>query len=136
VSIVLLFMTDNIVYICSKELVKVNFFCQLDGLSSELPFKVSSLLPSNKGRSTVVHSLTSALGLMNPGFSNTRRLQIVTPSKASYKDLAVYHTRDYLDTVLDLSFSSNQASNATEFGLEDVSAHIVPTPCLSPDSRE
>jgi hypothetical protein len=59
---------------------------------------------------------------MSPSFSNTRRLQVITPSKASYKDLAVYHSRDYLDTVLDPSPGTNQASNVTEFGLEDVSA--------------
>src|SRR5271168_3814334 len=87
--------------------------------------KVSSLLPSNKGRSTVVHSLISSIGLMSPIFSNSRRLQLVTPLKASYKDLAVYHGRDYLDTVLSLPSSANQASNATEFGLEDVSADIL-----------
>jgi histone deacetylase 8 len=62
---------------------------------------------------------------MNPIFSKTRHLQLVTPSKASYKDLAVYHSRDYLDTVLDPSFSANKASNATEFGLEDVSADLA-----------
>ncbi|KAF8804773.1 Arginase/deacetylase [Phlegmacium glaucopus] len=96
-------MSDHtVVYICSKELVKV-----------------SSLLPSNKGRSTVVHSLISSIGLMIPTFSDSRRLQVVTPSKASYKDLAVYHSRDYLDAVLDPSSSANQASSATEFGLED-----------------
>jgi len=80
---------------------------------------VSSLLPSNKGRSTIVHSLVCAIGLMNPTFSNSRRLQVVTPSKATYKDLAVYHSRDYLDTVLDPSPSPNQVPNASEFGLED-----------------
>jgi histone deacetylase 8 len=62
---------------------------------------------------------------MSPVFSNSRRLQVITPSKASYKDLAVYHSRDYLDTVLDPSPSANRASNVTEFGLEDVSADIV-----------
>lgn len=68
------------------------------------------------------------MGLMNPTFSKSRRLQVVTPLKASYKDLAVYHSRDHLDTVLDSSPSANQAStNTTEFGLEDVSADIVVT---------
>ena len=68
---------------------------------------------------------------MSPIFSNSRRLQVITPLKASYRDLAVYHTRDYLDTVLDPSPSANQASNATEFGLEDVSADTVATLYLS-----
>lgn len=62
---------------------------------------------------------------MSPFFSNTRRLQVITPSKASYKDLAVYHSRNYLDTVLDPSPGAIQASNVAEFGLEDVSADLV-----------
>ena len=121
-------MGDSVVYICSKELVKVNLFLKYFSFLNY--FKVSSLLPSNKGRSIVVHSLISSLGLMNPIFSNTRHLQLVTPSKASYNDLAVYHSRDYLDIVLDPSFSANQASNATEFGLEDVSADLAASSSL------
>ena len=78
-----------------------------------------------------MHSLISSIGLMSPVFSNSRRLQVITPSKASYKDLAMYHSRDYLDTVLDLSPGTNQASNVTEFGLEDVSADIAATLYLS-----
>ena len=58
---------------------------------------------------------------MSPVFSNSRHLQVITPSKARYKDLAVYHSRDYLDAVLDPSQGANQASNGAEFGLEDVS---------------
>lgn len=72
------------------------------------------------------------MGLTSPIFSNSKRLQVVTPSKASYKDLAVYHSRDYLDTVLDPSSSAIQASNAAEFGLEDVSADILATLYPSP----
>ena len=62
---------------------------------------------------------------MSPIFSNSRRLQVITPTKASYKDLAVYHSRDYLDTVLDSFPGANQASNVTEFGLEDVSCNSL-----------
>jgi histone deacetylase 8 len=71
---------------------------------------------------------------MSPIFSNSRRLQVITPLKASYKDLAVYHTRDYLDAVLDpspLESPSAKKRNVTEFGLEDVSADIVATLYLS-----
>jgi histone deacetylase 8 len=56
---------------------------------------------------------------MLPTFSQTRRLQIVTPRKATYKDLAVYHTRDYLETVLQLSRDSSNSELDNEFGLED-----------------
>ncbi|KAF8962333.1 hypothetical protein BDZ97DRAFT_1122965 [Flammula alnicola] len=90
--------------------------------------QISSLLPSNKKRSMVVHSLVSALGLMNSNLnaSARRRLQVVTQIKASYKDLAVYHTRDYLDVVLDSSAAvdgedrlENGSTVNAEFGLED-----------------
>ncbi len=61
---------------------------------------------------------------MIPTFSQTRRLQIVTPRKATYKDLAAYHTRDYLETVLQLSRDSTKRLELdvldNEFGLEDV----------------
>ena len=66
---------------------------------------------------------------MNPNYSETRRLQVITPKRATYKDLAVYHTRDYLDAVLDSSKSKLDAHTAreqpqvvvnAEYGLEDV----------------
>lgn len=71
----------------------------------------------------IVHSLVSALGLMNNNASENRRLQVVTPRKASYKDLAVYHTRDYLDAVLDVNNADEgqetEVEINAEFGLED-----------------
>lgn len=89
--------------------------------------KVSSLLPSNKQRSVVVHSLVKAFELMNDqcdgGTPYRRRLQIVTPQKANYSDLAVYHSRDYLDIVLDPTLTGDARSVAlenNEYGLEDV----------------
>ncbi|KAG6816139.1 hypothetical protein H0H87_008374 [Tephrocybe sp. NHM501043] len=53
----------------------------------------SSQLPSNKQRSSTVHSLIHAFGL-------SKRVKVIRPIRASYKDLATYHTREYLDTVL------------------------------------
>ncbi|KAF9476814.1 histone deacetylase complex protein [Pholiota conissans] len=90
--------------------------------------KISALLPSNKKRSMIVHSLVSSLGLMNnpKASENARRLQVVSPRKASYKDLAVYHTRDYLNAVLDASNLTTDGEDQetdilvnAEFGLED-----------------
>ncbi|PPQ90526.1 hypothetical protein CVT25_015816 [Psilocybe cyanescens] len=86
--------------------------------------KISSLLPSNKNRSMIVHSLISSLGLMGLDASQTRRLQVVTPRKATYKDLAMYHTRDYLEVVLDAKNSdanpeTRSLSVDAEFGLSD-----------------
>jgi histone deacetylase 8 len=61
---------------------------------------------------------------MSPEFSNTRRLQVVNPGRATYKDLAIYHSRDYLDFVLDPKNSTRELSSnsdeANDFGLEDV----------------
>jgi histone deacetylase 8 len=87
--------------------------------------QISALLPSNKKRSMIVHSLVSALGLMKSNASDraNRRLQVVAPRKASYKDLAVYHTRDYLDAVLDVNKADEEQETEVginaEFGLED-----------------
>ncbi|KAF9041205.1 histone deacetylase complex protein [Panaeolus papilionaceus] len=93
----------RVVYICSQEL-----------------SKISSLLPSNKQRSSVVHALVKAFGLMSPEFSSTKHLQVVTPRRATYKDLATYHTKDYLDATLNhTSQSDDEETLQTEFGLED-----------------
>ncbi|KAG8940117.1 hypothetical protein FRC03_005774 [Tulasnella sp. 419] len=94
--------------------------------------KVSSLLPSNKGRSLLVHSLVKSFGFFKPSekdppIKNT--LIFLKPVPATQKDLLVYHDQDYLDKVLspvsqeDASVSqkgSTDSDNA-EFGLEDVS---------------
>lgn len=71
----------------------------------------------------IVHSLISSLGLMTSSPSQKRRLVVVTPRRASYKDLSVYHTRDYLDAILDTNNPDKKESEAepnAEFGLEDV----------------
>jgi histone deacetylase 8 len=72
----------------------------------------------------IVHALVSAMGLMSPEFSNTRRIQVVNPGRATYKDLTIYHSRDYLDFVLDPKNSmrelSTNSDRTNKFGLEDV----------------
>ena len=100
-----------------------------DNLQTLVPNQISSLLPSNKKRSMVVHSLISSLGLMTSSPFQQRRLVVVTPRKASYKDLSVYHTRDYLDAILDTGNSSkneNESEPSAEFGLEDVKYYSMP----------
>ncbi|KZT10434.1 histone deacetylase complex protein [Laetiporus sulphureus 93-53] len=63
--------------------------------------KCSSLLPSNHHRSFLVHSLAKAYGLFDPSTDRNRtKLQILRPTPANYKDLSVYHSRDYLSAVL------------------------------------
>lgn len=68
----------------------------------------------------LVHSLVLELGLLSAG---TPGLQLVAPTRASYKDLAVYHSRDYLDFVLNPQNSSRADGGVDagfEFGLQDV----------------
>ncbi|GLB39330.1 putative deacetylase [Lyophyllum shimeji] len=61
-------------------------------VSAEL-IAASSQLPSNKQRSSTIHSLIHELGL-------SKRVKVIRPVRASYKELAAYHTREYLDAVL------------------------------------
>lgn len=72
----------------------------------------------------IVHSLVSSLGLMsNTATSCKRQLQVISPRQATFKELAAYHTRDYLEVVLDKT-SDKQSSGSepglnAELGLED-----------------
>ncbi|KAG6825222.1 hypothetical protein H0H92_004355 [Tricholoma furcatifolium] len=80
-------------------------------VSSEL-IAASSQLPSNRGRSSAVHSLIHAFGL-------SRRVKVLRPVPASYKDLAVYHTKDYLDFVLASNTTTPSTNELHEvFGLD------------------
>ena len=71
-----------------------------------------------------MHSLINSLGILIPDFSKSCRLQVVTPRRASFNDLAVYHTRDYLEVVLNKNNGNEDLkANITldnDFGLEDV----------------
>ncbi|TFL02091.1 hypothetical protein BDV98DRAFT_592583 [Pterulicium gracile] len=83
-------------------------------LSKEL---VSSLLPSNRMRSNLSHSLISSLGLLK-----APSIKVYKPVPATRKDLVAYHTPDYVDHVLDPVNSSRDvvsSSEGDEFGLED-----------------
>lgn len=76
---------------------------------SDVPTKISSFLPVNKGRSAMVHSLAASLGLFS-------QMKMIKPIRASYKDLQVYHSRDYLDFVLN---PQGEITSNAQFGLED-----------------
>ena len=87
------------------------------------PFQVSSLLPSNRNRSLLVHSLVSALGLFKAADPAGRKcIQVLRPRKATARELLAYHTRDYLECALRPRGSSDDQdqSQIAEFGLEDV----------------
>ena len=93
----------------------------------------SSLLPSNRNRSTFVHALVTSLGLLRrcsgshpPENSTSHQLTVLRPSPASRLDLTSYHDRSYIDTLLADPPGPDPAS-CKEFGLEDVTA----TPILS-----
>lgn len=72
------------------------------------------------------------MGLMLSEFSESRRLQVINPRRATMKDLSVYHSRDYLDFVLDSGISSQKEQSTilvnAEFGLEDVRLLFYTTP--------
>jgi histone deacetylase 8 len=89
--------------------------------------QISSLLPSNKRRSILTHSLISSLGLLSS--ESNKRIRVVKPARATHKDLSVYHSRDYLDFVLNPATATTEAvlNFNVEFGLEDVSND---KPCL------
>ncbi|KAJ7885093.1 hypothetical protein B0H14DRAFT_2699662, partial [Mycena olivaceomarginata] len=82
--------------------------------------KISSLLPSNQNRSTIVHSLARALGLFSREFSPVRTIALVPPQSAGFTELNKYHTKDYLDFILDPENVVNGTDETkTEFGLKD-----------------
>ncbi|KAJ7033208.1 hypothetical protein C8F04DRAFT_1105541 [Mycena alexandri] len=82
--------------------------------------KVSSLLPSNKNRSALVHTLARSLGLFSRNFSSMRTIALVPPQSAGFAELNTYHTKDYLDFVLEpQNVTSGDDGTKTELGLED-----------------
>ncbi|KIJ61496.1 hypothetical protein HYDPIDRAFT_96532 [Hydnomerulius pinastri MD-312] len=82
--------------------------------------QVSSLLPSNKNRSLLVHSLVSALGILSEVASNGQKyFRVLRPRRASLRELLAYHTRDYLEYALNPSRNHEDQTQVAEFGLED-----------------
>ncbi|KAF8734939.1 deacetylase, partial [Rhizoctonia solani] len=88
----------RVAYVCSPDLIRV-----------------SSLLPSNRNRSALVHTLVSAYGLLKRA-----NCILVKPGKASRRDLERYHEAGYLDYALQPHRDDETGKgNVTEFGLED-----------------
>ncbi|KAI3601319.1 histone deacetylase 8 [Moniliophthora roreri] len=83
-------------------------------VSNEL-VKHSSLLPSNPNRSLLVHTLIKDFDLLSQSYSNKRRILVIKPHIASYQDLVAYHSKDYLDFIL----NGNEEGSPAGFGLED-----------------
>ncbi|KAH9896667.1 histone deacetylase complex protein [Cubamyces lactineus] len=95
-------------------------------VSNEL-VKASSLLPSNKNRSLLVHSLVKAYGLLETpnGCSEAAtapayKLQVLRPIHAEEKDLMAYHDRGYVEHILGSHITSSPNHEAdSEYGLEE-----------------
>ncbi|KAH9985503.1 hypothetical protein BJV77DRAFT_1061972 [Russula vinacea] len=70
-------------------------------VASEKLAKTSSLLPSNRNRSTFVHALITAFDLLRPSPSAASHVvSLLRPSPASESDLTAYHDRCYVDALL------------------------------------
>ncbi|KII84681.1 hypothetical protein PLICRDRAFT_179484 [Plicaturopsis crispa FD-325 SS-3] len=85
----------------------------------------SSLLPSNKARSIMVHKLSAAFGLLSsdPGSSQPKRIVTLAPARATPKDLTMYHDEGYVEAVLDPKYRfkarQQELEGSVEFGLVD-----------------
>ncbi|EIW55921.1 histone deacetylase 8 [Trametes versicolor FP-101664 SS1] len=84
--------------------------------------KASSLLPSNKNRSLLVHTLAKAYGLLSPREpegSGSATLTVLRPIPADTKELSAYHDRDYLEFVLKSNQAPSEEDMNAEFGIEE-----------------
>ncbi|KAI0292584.1 Arginase/deacetylase [Russula brevipes] len=88
-------------------------------VASEKLAKASSLLPSNRNRSTFVHALVTAFGLLQPAPTSSAPypVTLLRPSPASAGDLTAYHDRSYVDALL--ADPGPDHTSCKEFGLED-----------------
>lgn len=63
-----------------------------------------------------------SFGLLDPfSCSKATRLQVLRPAPAEHKDLAAYHTQDYLQFVLEPAERTLGELDRADFGLEEVS---------------
>ncbi|TDL22325.1 arginase deacetylase [Rickenella mellea] len=96
----------------------------MDQLECSVLQQISSLLPSNPNRSTLVHTLVSKLGLLSPKLPDgtASPLRCLRPRDATRKELEMYHTAQYLDFVLDPTNSDDSnisRDEYAEYGIED-----------------
>lgn len=85
------------------------------------------MLPSNKNRSLLVHSLVKQLGLLTPDWSDEASAQLFAPIPAQRRDLTVYHDPDYVDFVLSSQNHSDllEDPRRSEFGIEEVQIILI-----------
>ncbi|KAI8872944.1 Arginase/deacetylase [Ramicandelaber brevisporus] len=86
-------------------------------VASKRSIAAADKLPANEGRSTLVHSLVSALGLLQHAC-----VSVVPPPPASARDLCAFHTSEYINHLFtpppSTSISHNE-SKSREMGLID-----------------
>lgn len=69
----------------------------------------------------MVHNLAKAFGLLSPRQDTSTQIRLLRPTPATVNDLAIYHTRDYLEFVLNSrNAAKREDSTQAEFGLEEV----------------
>ena len=86
-----------------------------------ITYQVSSLLPSNKNRSILVHSLVKCYGLLS-----LPQAHVVPPIPADINALTMYHSRDFVECLLDSGTCDADADSnkLAQFGIEEVSVFI------------
>ncbi|KAI0646127.1 histone deacetylase complex protein [Trametes meyenii] len=91
-------------------------------VSNEL-VKLSSLLPSNRNRSLLVHTLIKAFGLLSPpddSASGNSALRPLRPIPADVRELVAYHDKDFVQYILRDAAKDPITNEAhSEYGLEE-----------------
>jgi hypothetical protein len=122
----------RITYVASERLAKVrcsSLFCVSPFTVHRSTFnsQTCSLLPSNRNRSTFVHALITAFGLIRSPGEASYVISLLRPSPACGSDLTAYHDRCYVDALL-ADPPGADSMNRNEFGLEGVRAILLAYP--------
>ncbi|KAF9425409.1 Histone deacetylase 8 [Podila epigama] len=75
---------------------------------------LASLLPSNVDRSKKVHALIDAYGLLR-----LRDLSVISPRRATVKELCRFHSRDFIDFLKTVETTEDQHPDHSEEGDEE-----------------
>ncbi|KAF9073050.1 Arginase/deacetylase [Rhodocollybia butyracea] len=104
---------EHVVYTVSQDLVKY-----------------SSRLPSNQGRSLLVHSLANSFGVLSSSYGSLRRVEVVKPKEATNDELGAYHAQTYLDVILHEASTDHEPTDdmLDQFGLADDCPRFVGLP--------
>ena len=81
------------------------------------------MLPSNKNRSLLVHTLVKEFGLLSQDVLGGRRIQAVQPTPANVRELTTYHDRAFIELLLSEK-GGTVGDGGEEYGLEEVCLYI------------